>query len=873
MARVFDDQLLLTARAELGLTQEQAASAIGVDVRTYRRYESGAVNDPDSGFSIRHASRKRTVAAMCREFGIEPDQLVREREPSPASPVANASWKPCVVHPLQRAAHFVGRAELLDWLSSWSRAEHPPGIVALVGVGGAGKTSIAERLSSRILERTDPSAGVLIWSFYEDPRVDAFLRAAVAYFSTEALASERGELVNALREALCSGPAHTLILDGLEVAQHANRAGRVRGELEDPTLRRLLRGVAARPGGARVLVTSRYPLIDLRAWEGEGLVSIELGDFSPAEARELLDRWGARGTAAEIDRVLEPLGYHPLSVAMLASFVSHCLGGECGRYAGASLELVSDDEPLARRLGAVLDSYAEALTPSERDLLARLAVFSHGVELELVLGLADTPELAGALAGLSEQQLRADLARLERLGLVAASQRGFLAHPFVRRFFRTRLDVPAAEIHGLERKRLRQSLVERPDQLTRDTQLLDLCEDLLYHTLRTGEPREALRIYSHRMGGFGYLGLHAGDMIRGERVLRAFSRDRDPGRIDARLSSSERAAIAYDWGLYNGGLGELRLARRCYEAHNDIVAAAHSARLGPSSGLALGYRTLAYTLRLLGELPEALASIQRSIEIAEQTGAHFHLIRSLGLAASILHDLGRTGQSAELFERMESLEGARPQARRGLWLAEHLLELGSREAAATLTRQNLEHCAALGWTGHVGHCELVLGRCVVEADPDAAAGHLERARHWCELSGEVEMQLRAHELAAHVALVEGRTLTVARETGEGLLLAEADGFGLFAVRLLVLAAEGARSAGQPERAVELASRARRWAEDPACDYRWGVYGATLVECRAAAELGERDVARARLDQARRLHATLGLVDERRLDHIAAELDP
>ncbi|KYF67174.1 hypothetical protein BE04_38945, partial [Sorangium cellulosum] len=57
----FNHALLLRARLDLDLTQEQVAASIGVDVRTYRRYESGAVNDPRLGFSVRSSSRRRIL--------------------------------------------------------------------------------------------------------------------------------------------------------------------------------------------------------------------------------------------------------------------------------------------------------------------------------------------------------------------------------------------------------------------------------------------------------------------------------------------------------------------------------------------------------------------------------------------------------------------------------------------------------------------------------------------------------------------------------------------------------------------------------------------------------------------------------------------
>lgn len=80
--RCFNSAALLNARLDLGLTQEQLAAALGVDLRTYRRYESGEINAGGGSFSVRHVSRKRFLRRVCRELGIAEEDLVT----SPSAP-------------------------------------------------------------------------------------------------------------------------------------------------------------------------------------------------------------------------------------------------------------------------------------------------------------------------------------------------------------------------------------------------------------------------------------------------------------------------------------------------------------------------------------------------------------------------------------------------------------------------------------------------------------------------------------------------------------------------------------------------------------------------------------------------------------------
>src|SRR5262249_58263292 len=108
------------------------------------------------------------------------------------------------------------------------------------------------------------------WSFYEDPRTEGFLRAACEYFTGE-MPSSAGGLMERLQNALAGDEPHLLVLDGLERVQAEGTTGRLRGELEDPQLRRLLRWLTAGQGTrTRALVTSRFPLVDFAPWQSTG---------------------------------------------------------------------------------------------------------------------------------------------------------------------------------------------------------------------------------------------------------------------------------------------------------------------------------------------------------------------------------------------------------------------------------------------------------------------------------------------------------------------------------------------------------------------------------------------------------------------------
>jgi transcriptional regulator with XRE-family HTH domain/tetratricopeptide (TPR) repeat protein len=707
---VFNHELLRSARLDLGVSQEEMARSLGVDVRTYRRYESGEVNS-EKGFEVRrNASRRQLLRKMCDELGVADEEawLVPMKQTVPAART----------HALLRANHFVGRAEVLRALDEWV-AESPPGIFAIVGVGGAGKTAVVERfLSASSSSSSSPPSLPWVHSFYDDARTEPVVHE---------LAHHEGALV---------------VLDGIESVQSTGTSGRAFGEIEDAALRRVLRAVCSGVVRRKVIVTSRFPLSDFAAWEGRGLVSHALAPLDHGESIALLRAWGMTGDDAALTKVADRSGGHALSVAMVGSYVGTFLGGN-----QAPPEIPDDaegDDASTRRLAAVLDSYASALTERERDVIARLSIFAGAADVELL----------AEVCSMDESEVLKSVARLERLGLVAKTPQGITAHPFVRdRFKRRLLGVSEKDAHAQIGRAIGARLEGKPDAYVKEEELLDRYEELLVHTLRAGRELEAYGIYARALGGYANLGLRLGAMARGARVLEEF-RGREPAEA--------RASIYYDRGLYACALGDLEIAKRMHNMHIAAVSEGSSAR-------AMGLRTRAYVAWVGGDLDVARATVRQSLEVALGIQETFHVIRAHSLEAIIAHDQGDEEGATKALAATHKLE-ERPTARRAYWEAEILTARGDREAARAIAERAVMECARRGWIGHVAHGNVVLG--MVAKDKSEAAEHLERAKPWVMASNEVEMALRCELLSA-------ARLDDVEAAKRGLMLAEAHGFKTF----------------------------------------------------------------------------------------------
>lgn len=784
MAR-FASELLQRLRLDLGLTQEEAARTLGVDVRTYRRYERGKVNE--RGFNVRTAARRRFLAALSREFGVAESEWILEDEQEEEQEPARLD-RLVRVHALQPARHFVGRSGLLDELREWSQREGG-GVLALLGVGGAGKTAVVEAF----LHEHAPSGLTFVWSFYEEPRVEAWLGALLGALG--AGAGGEGGRRHRVQEALAAAPGRPLlILDGLELLQGGQPT---RGQLEDPELRRLLSALAAGLGQARALVTTRLPLVDLAPWEGRGFLPRALEPLAPREAAALLEAWGLVGERAALERAAAGFGGHALSLALAGSYGSAFLEGDPSALPALDLETAAADERLAARLARLLDDLAQQLTPLERDLMARLSAFPHGASLACLSELASAPQpLAGALEGSSEETLRRALVRLERLGLcfpgvvgdpgAAPGRARFQAHPFVRDRLVRSLGGGAPAIHAHEAARVAAQLSERPGALPSAGPELDRLEDLFLHLVHADRPEAAFQVYLRSFGGLEHLGLRLGALTRGRRLL---------GYLVSRLDEwswrdESRAAAAYDWGYYCAALGDLDRGQEGYRRFEAILCA-EADPWEAALTRALSQRALAYVAWQRGDLRSARLRIEAALQASARVGHHQHHLRNLALSAAIAHDADEDEGADAAWEQALALDGGRPRARRALWLAERWLARERGDEAIALLERVLPELEALGWAGHAAQAHDLLARRALAAGRSVTR-HLAALHDWVRQSGEVEVELRWRAIAAQTA----ESPSEARAHLEaGLERARACGLGLAEARFETLLGAGARSGG------------------------------------------------------------------------------
>jgi len=766
-------------------------------------------------------------------------------------------WKPLFCHALQPAQHFSGRESKLHELKEWLQAPVTPDrVVSVVAAGGTGKTALVDKALHEA--KLSDHAGAFVWSFYESPNTDAFLREAYFYFTgkTDVWA---GGILEQLQIALSGDTPHLLVLDGLERVQDEGNNHR-RGELEDPQLKRLVRALAGGVGNARALVTSRFPLVDLDDWSGAGHRSILLDDLDRAVALNVLRAWKVKGDDEALVRMLEPLNvdgfYHALSVAVLGSYLGNFAGGDPALAPEFSLEDASESDPKARRLSRILVQYAKALTQVERDLLARLALFPRGVKLQILGQIVRSGgKAAGTLSGLADQQLVKHLERLRLLGLVFRYESDQLAiysaHPFLREFFRNLLGAKPESFHEAVRTMLRSSLHARPTTLPRNPAVLDQYELLIEQTLLAGFTQEAFYVYWDGLGSYKHLGWVLGENSRGLRILEGFTPRGDFSSLKSQLLPWDRSTLVSALGLFSKSLGDLARARRAFAYCQRVNAEISNLKNGSTSS-----QNLAEVELHAGHYRQALVHSERAVSLATEADERGNITYSLALRAASHFALGDVNAAAGDFEHATKL--GRPLYSLSATLeAQSKLLRGDRRGARSQTQANRELMAKNNYNDDVCRCNALLARLLLPDDPAKADSHLQDARAFAQRSGHVELQLGCFHAACELRLhLKDYTQAIA-EAEAGVRLADTCGFGKYSIDLRLALAETLIAAGDARKALQSARDALDRSEHPDCQYAWGKADGLHFCGLAHLRLGEPQLARQRLTAALELRERLG----------------
>ncbi len=346
------------------------------------------------GGQMNIAQGTNSIGQQINNYGSQPAAPVIPRQiPAP---------EPCFLH----------RYEELVWLNE---RLHPGKVAAVCGPGGMGKSALAAQAVSKLEEARFPD-GIILHSFYHQPKTETALQAICQAFQVEAKTS----LESTVRQVL-SGRKALLILDGTEQADDL------------PALLRL-RGLCG------VLITSRKRTDALA----------DRLDLKPLDEQP----------AAEVFRLYSGVAADDPSVAGICTL----LGGWPVALRIAGRYISSRDESAADYLQWLEQEPFKELAGGEHQeenaaLLLRRSVDAVSADARLALGvagcLAFAPLAREPLAAMLEddaRRARTALGELVNYGLLErAGERWQISHALVHTYARTELALSKESLEWLAR--------------------------------------------------------------------------------------------------------------------------------------------------------------------------------------------------------------------------------------------------------------------------------------------------------------------------------------------------------------------------------------------------------------------------------------
>jgi tetratricopeptide (TPR) repeat protein len=597
------------------------------------------------------------------------------------------------------AGPFIGRdAELAVLADAWTKAQDAksprPHVISIVALGGMGKTSLVSQWAASLAaEGGQGCEAAFAWSFYsqgarEQMTVssDLFLKEALTFFGDPMLASSaRTAFDKGRRLAELVGERKTLlVLDGLEPLQYPPTSPQS-GELKDPGISALLRGLAADNRGLCV-VTTRYPVADLKAFRQKTALETRLSSLPNEAGVKLLRALGVTGSLEELGALVTDAKGHALTLSLLGVYLRDAHGGDVRKRSLVTLGGVEVEEE-GHGVFRVMDAYvrwmvSEGAIANSRDPVAkskREVVRQEGqrqLSVLRLLGLFDRPASADCLAALGRSPVIRNLTdalvdmtkaqwsevsgRLEAAGLLTADRdaAGMLvsldAHPLLRDYFARTLREQHPEAWRTAHRRLYEHLKittkDKPEPTLEDLQ--PLCEAVV-HGCEAGLQQEACdEVYFTRLSrrGEAYVVRRLGAIGTDLATVACFF---EPpwSRLSPALRTVEQAWLLNEAAFCLRALGRLTEAVEPMRVALDMEIKRQDWR--QAAVVASNLSELELTR---GEVAGAVRDAENGVDFAERSGDPRERAARRTTLADALHQAGRRAEADALFRETEAMQ-------------------------------------------------------------------------------------------------------------------------------------------------------------------------------------------------------------------------
>jgi tetratricopeptide (TPR) repeat protein len=621
--------------------------------------------------------------ATVRNDGFEgdiQDLITRYIPPHKAPAIEEETYRECVVSPTRLhhgADHLFGREQELAALDELAN-DPSKKVLTIVAFGGVGKTALViEWMAQQAARNWQGFERVFDWSFFSQgtreqggASADPFIAAALRFFGDDAMADSAASAWDkgARLAQLISQQRSLLVLDGIEPLQHP--PGPLAGELKDPALATLLKGLARQNSGL-CIVTTRERVTDLAAFRNTTAPEWELHHLSSSAGVELLKNLRVRGTPAELEEAVKEVKGHALTLNLLGRYLAKAHQGDIRRRDQVKFE-TADSKIQGGYAFKTIGAYEKWLSGGGEDgaralaVLRLLGLFDRPADAGCLNALRDEPAIEGLTElciGLSDVDWNLAVSALSECGLVSyqvdelamdSVQAPLDAHPLVREYFAKQLSDknPSAwrAAHRRIYEHLRTTTEDKAEPTLEDLQPL---YQAIAHGCLAGLYEEAgLEVYRMR--------IHRSEEIYPIRKLGAYGTELSAiTSFFETLWTQPVSALSLEgqgWLLNQAAFSLLALGR-LIEAREPMQSAISLAlKRSDWKNAAVSAGNLCTLELRLGNVKKAITDAEKSVTYADQSGDEYEKASKRARLAHAFHQAGRFPEAEALFREAEQMQ-------------------------------------------------------------------------------------------------------------------------------------------------------------------------------------------------------------------------
>ena len=372
-------------------------------------YDPGYVRDAGSKLwkllseAFEERVTKNNFHSVLKQYSrrISQELQMPEVAPKPVVTVSGSSNKRQDWGEAVDVSLFYGRTEELATLEQWIVSDRCR-LVALLGMGGIGKTALSVKLAEQIQDNFE----YVIWrSLRNAPPIQDTLADIIKFLSNqqetdlpETVDGKVSRLIEYLRSSRC-----LLVLDNVEsILREGDRAGHYREGYEG--YGQLLRCVAEAPHQSCLVLTSREKPRGIASKEGKTLPvrSIQLAGLTEVEGHKIFHAKGFLLSEEHLKFLMSHYRGNPLALKIVATNIQELFDGNVAQFLEQGTGIFGDIRDL-------LEQQFNRLCALEKQIMYWLAINREWVSLpelrEDIVPPVSQRELLEALESLNERSL------------------------------------------------------------------------------------------------------------------------------------------------------------------------------------------------------------------------------------------------------------------------------------------------------------------------------------------------------------------------------------------------------------------------------------------------------------------------------------